>query len=85
VKYYLDPGYLMRTSPEMLIKYSDFRETDKQFNERIDEILNLCANWRSLDDIWDWVCLEFGSFDPKVFRVIIDDLKKTRVIETREV
>jgi len=85
VKYCLDPDYLMRTSPEMLIKYSDFRETDKQCNERIDEILNLCANWRSLDDIRDWLCLEFGSFDPKVFRVIIDDLKKTRVIEAREV
>lgn len=84
VKYALNPGHMMRTD-DMLFKYVGLQETDSVLFDRIDETINLAANWKSLDDIYERVCLEFGPFDPKVFRGIVEDLEKTRVVESREV
>ncbi len=85
VKCALDPGYLMRTSYDLLIKYTDLADAVKPLSERIDEILNLSASWRSIGDIYERICLEFGPMDSKVFTSIVEDLEKIEVIESREV
>jgi hypothetical protein len=85
VKLALDPGHMTRTSYDLLLKYADLSEADKPLSERIDEILNLSVDWRSLGDIYERICLEFGPIDSKVFTTIVDDLEKTGVIESREV
>ncbi|RDE13755.1 MAG: hypothetical protein C4K47_05410 [Candidatus Thorarchaeota archaeon] len=84
IKYALNPGYMMK-DPDIMLRFTGLQETDRQLFERIDEILNLCADWRSLDDVYEHVCLEFGLYNPSLFTEIVRDLERMKVIETREV
>ena len=85
VKYALPPSYIFRKAPEKFSKYIKLMKPDMQIMTRVDELLNMCEDWRSLSDIYDRICFEFGDMDPKVFSMIVDDLCDLGVLEKREI
>ncbi|MCF2138313.1 MAG: DUF4910 domain-containing protein [Candidatus Thorarchaeota archaeon] len=85
LKYALYPGYVLQKMPEKTAKYIKFMTPEDQLMARVDELLNMSDDWRSLSDIFDRLCFEFGDMDPKVLSMLVDDLCELGVLEKREI
>ncbi len=84
LKYAMYPGYIIRKMPEKMARYGSLMKPEAQIMARTDELLNLSDDWRSLSDIYDRLCFEFGDMDPDVLSMLVDDLCEVGVLEKRE-
>ena len=64
--------------------YGEMYEKDKNIHYYVDELLNMSKEWKSLDEIHDYLCFQFGPFSLSVLEEIAEDLKNAGVIETRK-
>ncbi|NWF95561.1 MAG: DUF4910 domain-containing protein [Candidatus Thorarchaeota archaeon] len=85
VQYALRPSYIMKARPESRSRYLTLLQKDQHFMSRVDELLNLSAEWRSLTEVWDRICFQFGYTDPSTLSKIVDDMRELGLIETRDV
>ncbi|MBD3158071.1 MAG: DUF4910 domain-containing protein [Candidatus Lokiarchaeota archaeon] len=80
----LYPGHIARNLEEKRAKYYRIREEDKQFYNKIDELLNLSHEWASLNEVYDRLSFEFGDWESKELWSLIKDLEKLGLIEIRD-
>ncbi|MEM4735194.1 MAG: DUF4910 domain-containing protein [Candidatus Thorarchaeota archaeon] len=82
--YAMRPSYIMSGDKARRERYTAMLQEDQFFMSRVDELLNLSHSWRSLDEIWDRLCFQFGHMDRKTFSRLVEDLRDIGVIEVRE-
>jgi hypothetical protein len=83
--YALNPSYLLKKLGDKAVKYAEMRSLEEHSWDRFDEMLNMAKDWTSLDDIWDVLCLQFGSIDPANLLQIAKDFTEAGIIESRSV
>ncbi|MGY5852146.1 MAG: DUF4910 domain-containing protein [Candidatus Thorarchaeota archaeon] len=77
-------GFINRIGKEGL-KYMKLQAEDIHIFSRIDELLNLAVDWKSLDTIYDLLCFQFGVFEDKLMSQIVRDLSSAGLLDTRGV
>jgi hypothetical protein len=83
--YALNPTFLLKKLGDKAVEYAEMRKVEEHSWDRFDEMLNMAGDWRSLDDIWDVSCLQFGSIDPATLLEIVKDFTEAGIIESRSV
>ncbi len=80
-EYALCPAYIARHLKEKRVKYFRIREEDKQFYNRIDELLNLAHRGISLNEAYDRLSFQFGDWESSEIWSLVKDLEKLGLVE----
>ncbi|MHA1927746.1 MAG: DUF4910 domain-containing protein, partial [Candidatus Thorarchaeota archaeon] len=84
LEYALPPSKLSGIDAKRFEKYIKLAEKYPYLSTVVDEMLNLCSDWKSLDEIVDRIGFQFGIKDSSLLEGIVDDLKDLGVVETKE-
>jgi hypothetical protein len=79
---------LSRVVNQLVDKSSEYRKKMKMHTKlfaRIDEIYNLAGDWKSLEEIWDMLCFQFGFIESKEIVTLAKDLAEAGLLELREI